>query len=327
MGRTLKRVPLDFADVWPINAKWRGYKNPHRPAQCEPCEGTGYSPEGALLFSKQWYGYAPFDPAAYGAKPLQLDDPNVQAFAKRNVERSPGYYVTESLIRRVMTEFSSAGKAIDREEATKIAREVAVKLEAERLWEHWKGQWSHHLIQADVDALLEDDRLYDITRVPINEEQAEIVKKKLADGGNSWLPEPNGLEVTADMVNAWSIGGMGHDAINQHICIRARCKREGIPYRCSFCDGTGDKWATPELKKAHEEWEPTEPPEGPGYQLWETTSEGSPVSPVFESLDALCEWAAEHATTFADCKATAEEWKKMLDDGFVYARSGNNMFC
>ena len=33
-----------------------------------------------------------------------------------------------------------------------------------------------------------------------------------------------------------------------------------------------------------------EPPKGDGYQLWETTSEGSPASPVFETLDKLCEW-------------------------------------
>ena len=32
------------------------------------------------------------------------------------------------------------------------------------------------------------------------------------------------------------------------------------------------------------------PPKGEGFQLWETTTEGSPVSPVFETLDELCEW-------------------------------------
>lgn len=52
------------------------------------------------------------------------------------------------------------------------------------------------------------------------------------------------------------------------------------------------------------------------YRFWETTSEGSPVSPV-------CEWCADNASTFASFKATKEEWKKMLDDGFVYHQEGN----
>lgn len=47
-----------------------------------------------------------------------------------------------------------------------------------------------------------------------------------------------------------------------------------------------------------------EPPKGEGYQLWNTTSEGSPISPVFETLDKLCEWCEVNATTFGKFKAT-----------------------
>lgn len=32
-------------------------------------------------------------------------------------------------------------------------------------------------------------------------------------------------------------------------------------------------------------WEKTEPPTGEGWQLWETVSEGSPISPVFPTQD------------------------------------------
>lgn len=69
-----------------------------------------------------------------------------------------------------------------------------------------------------------------------------------------------------------------------------------------------------------------EVPEGEGYQLWETTSEGSPVSPVFETLDALCAWCENNATTFGSCKATKEQWKQMLTDGFVYHEENGAIF-
>jgi hypothetical protein len=69
-----------------------------------------------------------------------------------------------------------------------------------------------------------------------------------------------------------------------------------------------------------------EPPEGDGYQLWENTSEGSPQSPVFTTLDELCEWCEAYATVFADETATKEQWKQMLDANFVYHREGNNIF-
>lgn len=53
--------------------------------------------------------------------------------------------------------------------------------------------------------------------------------------------------------------------------------------------------------------------------LYENTSEGTPLSPAFERIEDLCEWAATHATTFASFTATAEEWRQMLDAGFVHA--------
>lgn len=63
-------------------------------------------------------------------------------------------------------------------------------------------------------------------------------------------------------------------------------------------------------------------------QLYETTSEGTPLSPVFpkDEFEKLCEWASENATTFGSFKASKEEWMNMLNDGFVYHQKGNVMF-
>lgn len=63
-------------------------------------------------------------------------------------------------------------------------------------------------------------------------------------------------------------------------------------------------------------------------QLYETTSEGTPKSPVFraDQFDDLCEYAAENCTTFASFKATKEQWAEMLSGGFVFHKEGSAIF-
>lgn len=63
-------------------------------------------------------------------------------------------------------------------------------------------------------------------------------------------------------------------------------------------------------------------------QLYETTTEGTPKTPVFRSdeFEKLCEYAAEHCTTFATHKTTKDEWMKMLSNGFVFHQVGNFIF-
>lgn len=53
-------------------------------------------------------------------------------------------------------------------------------------------------------------------------------------------------------------------------------------------------------------------PEGEGYQLWEVTSEGSPVSPVFTTDEDLARWCEGNATVFGSLRATAGEWLRMF---------------
>lgn len=281
MGRTMKRVPLDF--TWPINMIWKGYLNPYRSQKCEPCDGSGYSPQ-AKMFGDQWYGNAEFNPVAYGAEPLTVDHPAIEAYARRNVKSAPSFY----------------GQGVE-----------AVAKEAERLFRIWRGQWSHHLIQADVDALCAADRLWDFTRVPRTKEQRANCHE------NGWMKESNGYRPTPSEVNTWAITSLGHDAINQSVCVEARCQRESVDKFCSFCGGNAEIWQSPEIEALHDSWEPIEPPVGDGFQLWTTTNEGAPISPVFATIEELCEWCETDATTFGYQRATAAQWRKMFDADFV----------
>lgn len=187
--------------------------------------------------------------------------------------------------------------------------------------------WNNNLTEDDVKALLKADRLWDFTRVPINDEQKEIVKKKIADGGNSWLPFNNGYVPTAQEVNEWNLKGMGHDSSNAWVCIKARLKREGKSDKCDACNGTGENWQHPKAKSLYKNWKDYEPPRGEGFQLWSTTTEGHPMTPVFATLSDLCDYCEkERVSVFGDSTATKEEWMKMLDDGFVYHKEGNAIF-
>jgi len=87
--------------------------------------------------------------------------------------------------------------------------------------------------------------------------------------------------------------------------------------KTSYCVFYNSKWRN----KWYEE-----PPKGDGYQLWETTSEGSPITPVFKTLDELCEYAETNCSTFSDFKASKEQWKRMLSKGLVYAKRKNFIF-
>ena len=66
----------------------------------------------------------------------------------------------------------------------------------------------------------------------------------------------------------------------------------GDALNCTRCSGAGNV-ATPDLRAAAEAFDEQwacDPPTGEGWQMWETVSEGSPVSPVFGDAEGLIEW-------------------------------------
>jgi len=49
------------------------------------------------------------------------------------------------------------------------------------------------------------------------------------------------------------------------------------------------------------------------YQMYETCSEGTPISPVFDTPEKLARWLADNkASAFADSTATYNEWLSMI---------------
>jgi hypothetical protein len=176
--------------------------------------------------------------------------------------------------------------------------ETAIAGEAQRLATLWNQMWSHHLAQDDVDALIAARRLMDFT--------------------HTWSPETRWQKIeppvtpTAEQVNEWSISGFGHDSINASVVVGARCEREGVDDVCPTCKGHGSVETYEGQRAEAEAWEPTGPPEGEGWQLWETVSEGSPVTPVFASADAL----ARHLVEREGFNPTAA--RTLVDQGHTF---------
>lgn len=286
MGRKIRRVPLDFDH--PQGKVWPGFLTPDTPARleekpCGPCRGRGYSPQANML-QDRWYGHVPFEPWETDSAPFTPETPQVRAFAERQILRAPEYY--------------GSGEA-------------AIVREAWRLCRIWNGSWSHHLDQADVDALIAAGRLWDFTR------------EWTAGGWKDRDPVP---AVTAAEVNRWSLGGFGHDAVNCWVVVRARCERAGVPYECTGCGGHGSTERYEGQRAEAAAWHDAnggdvEPPTGDGWQLWETVSEGSPISPVFESAEALAGWLADPDRAKGPRDETPRDWMP-YDAALTFVEAG-----
>lgn len=165
--------------------------------------------------------------------------------------------------------------------------------------------WHDKIGQAEVDNLIAEGRLHTLKkREPTPENPREW----------EWVAVP----LTADQVNACNrrgapgFGGFSHDAINRGILIEFRCKQLGIPLSCPVCQGNGDI-GTDEQREAVDNWEGTDPPSGEGWQMWETVSEGSPISPVFKTPEELAQYCADHP--WGGGHSTYAQWLNMITGG------------
>ncbi len=145
------------------------------------------------------------------------------------------------------------------------------------------ADFGYHLAQDECDHLTDKGRCVDLTSVwkreSPDDEHPQWIRKKNADG-RKYYP-------IAGLVKRWAQTTSGHDAINRGICVEFRAKKLGFWGKCAACGGTGEWWSSSEAEKLAKAWKETEPPTGSGYQLWETVSEGSPISKVFPDRESF----------------------------------------
>lgn len=169
-------------------------------------------------------------------------------------------------------------------------------------------RWVDAITQDEVQALVDRRRLVDYTHT--------------WKQGSGWTRRDDEYIPSAHEINEANrtVSFFGHDAINRLILIETRAKRLGVWGKCSGCGGIGQLFASDAQRKAYEEWEGTEPPEGEWYQMWETTSEGSPISPPCESPESLADWlAANNASAASGMTSTRAEWLTMIKEGSAFS--------
>jgi hypothetical protein len=173
---------------------------------------------------------------------------------------------------------------------------AAIRREAARLAELFNSYKSNHLTQAEIDILSDAGAFNDF--------------KKVCHPDGSWH-DRNG-PITPEIYTATAISS--HASVRYTPLLEALEETNGS-YLCKECDGEGYVWISEEAKRRADEWTQTEPPEGEGWQLWETVSEGSPVSPVFATPEELAAWLAGPESSQRDSVTsdlTEAQWLKFL---------------
>ena len=172
----------------------------------------------------------------------------------------------------------------------------AIDREASRMAGVYNAQWKHHLSEDDVAALLEAGLLKYMTH------------SRTKNG--HWRRKKPAYVPTAREVNLWLVENwMAVEGNHAGVVVSAECRRQGYETHCPHCD-EGTVWASPEDKLKYENWKATEPPKGEGYQMWETVSEGSPISPVFSRAEDLARWLTRNGR---DAGTSFEQWMRLIE--------------
>ena len=349
MGREIRRVSLDFDH--PLNKVWPGFLNPYweMKLKCPHCK-NGYSSDGERL-NDLWYGHVPFKPEDNGSTPFTRDTSYVLALAKRNVryegsvaEQAHRLFEICLLIHKIVSLKEERGEVISYESSglwqvredvrfsgywpgseqkvlkrffeifkegipeswedpriMELAHQVVEPLlnrELDRLLGYYNSEWQHHLNQEEVDCLIEHNYLVDFTHTHIK--------------GQGWVKKDPPYHPTATEVNEWSLGCLSHDSGSAWCVISHRAEKEGVFTGCEYCDGNGYTWPDKATEEAYEAWTETPPPEGPGYQFWENTSEGSPQSPVFETPEDLARYLTDKRERLGGGTTNYEGWLQWI---------------
>lgn len=120
-------------------------------------------------------------------------------------------------------------------------------------------------------------------------------------------------ELTEGLAGRPSSRLFGHDACDRWSATRKIIAAAGLPEKWGWCPACDGECIDPSVKAAYDAWEKTDPPAGEGYQIWQTVSEGGPVSPVFATPEGLAHWMSTPGNGWnSDSESSYETWLRFI---------------
>jgi len=284
-NREVRRVPLDFD--WPLNEVWKGYINPiykEPDISCPDADcrdgytSTGYWFESVIATHVLLAGH---DSATGKAHPWRLE-----------WLVYPGDVVPGSDLPKLLAKLcKGTGKPVEN-----IVTNIVGAAGLDPL------EWGFDGNGKETSA-----------RVMLGR-----VAEFIASGGNvkpEVIPVVSGdiMPLCTGLTGREMDPFFGADGLDRYRAPKTIAKYIKLPARwstCPVCKGTA---GNPKYRDAIKRWRSFGPPKGNGYQLWETTSEGSPASPVFETMDGLLDHL-DGKIVFGNRRASRAEWKRVLED-------------
>lgn len=111
--------------------------------------------------------------------------------------------------------------------------------------------------------------------------------------------------------------GYNFDACDMWLMVRTRAERLGVYGKCEHCNGSGSIWDSKAWEALADAWKPIPVPEGEWWQVWETVSEGSPITPAFATADELVHHLVNKGTSWRRDGYTREQAEAFVKSGYV----------
>jgi hypothetical protein len=279
INKSVRRVPLDFD--WPIGHLWEGFVNPHNKhfVVCEHCGGLAVSKEARTL-EHIWYGRRP---PVHDRKAGIMDFGTIECefgfvfhFTRRVHDKDGLFYLT--MQQRSYNALRSAMKLPSGHHDSKPINWETFRKSASQdlaLFSKIHSGWMYLLDQDDVDALHAGGALRRLTHDWYKGE---------------WIEKEPKVIPTVEQVNLYMHDEACDDVFTVWMAIEAFCRRHHLAFTCPHCQGRGGSFPDEATRVAAKSWKSYAPPAGPGYQFWDPSEEGAPLSPVFETPQELISW-------------------------------------
>lgn len=135
-------------------------------------------------------------------------------------------------------------------------------------------------------------------------------------------PSEDIAELTAGLAGRSGVDrAFGHDTLDRWAATDRVVTAAGLDPKvwgkCADCAGAGSTEAYPGQRAEAEAWEPMDPPTGEGWQLWQTVSEGSPISPVFPTARDLAVWLTTPGANWGKPFGDVESALRFVEAGWA----------